>query len=171
MSPSLVATILDTPVGEPWLAAIEEFQTKLLSIKMRSRVKAARDLAELVEGVRIAVCLFGPVMDPISFASFQAATKIRAFFQAHMQPIRTSVSTNMHVLQSSVFLKYTPLYAFLQRHAPSVAQELLRAYIGCAKLYYETGFRRYTRNLGYIKVSTVSTRNCHYTDVNVRFGR
>ncbi|KAG8981966.1 hypothetical protein FRC05_000108 [Tulasnella sp. 425] len=138
MSPELVTTILDTAVGEPWIPVIEEFQQKLQSIKVRSRVKAARDLAELVEGLRIA-----------------AATKIRAFFQAAMQPIRTSISTNMHMLQSSVFLKYAPLYAFLQRHAKSVAQELQRAYIGCAKLYYETGFRRYIRNLGYIKTRTI----------------
>ncbi|KAG9015884.1 hypothetical protein FRB90_004305 [Tulasnella sp. 427] len=138
ISPDLVTTILDTPVAEPWIAVIEEFQQKLQSVKVRSRVKAARDLAELVEGLRIA-----------------AATKIRAFFQAAMQPIRTSISTNMHVLQSSVFLKYAPLYAFLQRHAKTVAQEIQRAYIGCAKLYYETGFRRYTRSLGYIKTRTI----------------
>ncbi|KAG8912034.1 hypothetical protein FRC01_005334, partial [Tulasnella sp. 417] len=138
ISPDLVTTILDTPVSESWIPVIEEFQQKLQSIKVRSRVKAARDLTELVEGLRIA-----------------AATKIRAFFQAAMQPIRTSISTNMHVLQSSVFLKYAPLYAFLQRHAKSVAQELQRAYIGCAKLYYETGFRRYTRSLGYIKARTI----------------
>lgn len=87
----------------------------------------------------------------------QAATKIRSFFQTMMQPIRTNISTNMHVLQTSVFLKYGALYSFLQRHAKPVATELQRAYIGCARLYYETGFRRYTRNLGYIKVcSTIS---------------
>lgn len=60
MSPELVTTILDTAVGEPWIPVIEEFQQKLQSIKVRSRVKAARDLAELVEGLRIAVgVIFG----------------------------------------------------------------------------------------------------------------
>ncbi|KAG9017341.1 hypothetical protein FRB95_013845 [Tulasnella sp. JGI-2019a] len=136
--PTLVTALLDTPVGEPWIALIEDFEQRLQIIKSRSRVKAARDLTELVEGLRIA-----------------AATKIRAFFNAMMQPIRTNISTNMNVLQTSVFLKYAPLYAFLQRQAKPVAQEIQRAYIGCAKLYYETGFRRYTRNLGYIKLRTV----------------
>lgn len=58
----------------------------------------------------------------------------------------------MQVIQTSVLLKYSPLYAFLQRHAPSVAHELQRSYIGAARMYYETGFRRYVRSLGVIKV-------------------
>jgi vacuolar protein sorting-associated protein 52 len=74
------------------------------------------------------------------------------FFLALLQPIRASVTTNMNVLQSSVLLKYQPLFAFLQAHAPNVAVELQRAYAGAARTYYETGFRRYARALGVIKV-------------------
>ena len=59
----------------------------------------------------------------------------------------------MQVVQSSVFLKYRPLYAFLQRQAPNVALEVQKAYISAARTYYETGFRRYMRTLGWIKVS------------------
>lgn len=69
-----------------------------------------------------------------------------------MQPIRTNISTNLQVLQMSVLLKYQPLFAFLQRTSLNVAQELQRAYVGAACLYYETGFRRYTRSLGYVNV-------------------
>ena len=58
----------------------------------------------------------------------------------------------MQVIQTSVLLKYSPLYAFLQRHASNVAHELQRSYIGAARMYYETGFRRYARSLGVIKV-------------------
>jgi hypothetical protein len=58
----------------------------------------------------------------------------------------------MQVLQTSVLLKYSPLYAFLYRQARDVAQEVQRAYVGAARLYYETGFRRYSRSLGYVKV-------------------
>ena len=57
------------------------------------------------------------------------------------------MSTNIHVLQTSVLLKYQPLFAFLQRHAPPVALEVQRAYAGAARTYYETGFRRYARTL------------------------
>jgi len=100
-------------------------------------VKAARDLAEVAEGLRIVT-----------------ATKLRTFFLALLQPIHISVTTNMQVLQTSIFLKYKPLFAFLQRQAPNVAQEFQRAYVGSARTYYETGFRRYSRSLGWIKART-----------------
>jgi hypothetical protein len=58
----------------------------------------------------------------------------------------------MQVLQTSIILKYKPLFAFLQRQAANVAQEVQRAYMGVARTYYETGFRRYSRSLGWIKV-------------------
>lgn len=85
----------------------------------------------------------------------EAATKLRGFFLALFQPIRASVTTNMQVLQTSVLLKYSPLYAFLHRQAHDVALEVQRSYVGAARLYYETGFRRYSRSLGYVKVGTL----------------
>lgn len=63
------------------------------------------------------------------------------------------MSTNMQVIQTSVLLKYRPLFLFLQRKASPVASEVQRAYVGAARVYYETGFRRYVRSLGWIKVS------------------
>ena len=90
----------------------------------------------------------------------QAATKLRAFFLALFQPIRKSVTTNMQVIQTSVLLKYSPLFAFLQRQASDVAQEVQRSYIGAARMYYETGFRRYARSLGFIKVGQLLDAVC-----------
>ncbi|PCH41154.1 Vps52-domain-containing protein [Wolfiporia cocos MD-104 SS10] len=136
--PHLATLILDTPVGEPWIAAIEEFEERLDALQVRVRVKAARDLAEVAEGLRIV-----------------AATKLRTFFLALLQPIRTSMTTNMQVIQTSVFLKYKPLFAFLQRHAANVASEVQRAYVGAARTYFETGFRRYIRSLGYLRARWV----------------
>ncbi|EGO27851.1 hypothetical protein SERLADRAFT_383475, partial [Serpula lacrymans var. lacrymans S7.9] len=135
--PSLATLILDTDVGEPWIPAIDDFERRLDALKARSRVKAARDLAEVAEGLRIV-----------------AATKLRSFFLALLQPVRTNMSANMQVIQTSIFLKYRPLFAFLQRQAVSVAQEVQRAYIGASRTYYETGFRRYIRSLGWIKART-----------------
>ncbi|KAJ7507967.1 vacuolar sorting protein [Mycena galericulata] len=136
--PYLATLILDSDVGESWILSIEEFERRLDTAKGRSRVKAARDLGEVIEGLRIV-----------------AATKLRAFFLALFQPIRSNVTTNMQVMQTSVLLKYKPLFAFLQRQAPNVAQEIQRSYIGAARVYYETGFRRYARSLGWIKSRTV----------------
>ncbi|ESK94403.1 vps52 sac2 family protein [Moniliophthora roreri MCA 2997] len=132
--PSLATTILDTDVSEQWVTVIEEFERHLDMIKGRARVKAARDLTEVAEGLRIV-----------------ASTKLRAFFLALLQPIKNSVTTNMQVLQTSIFLKYRTLFAFLSRQALPVANEVQRAYLGAARTYYETGFRRYIRSLGWIK--------------------
>ena len=60
----------------------------------------------------------------------------------------------MQVIQTSVLLKYRPLYTFLQRRALNVALEFQKSYIAAARVYYETGFRRYTRSLSWIKVKT-----------------
>jgi len=54
--PSLATIVLDTSVGEPWIDAITDFERKLHTSKTRTRVKAARDLGEVVEGLRIVVC-------------------------------------------------------------------------------------------------------------------
>ncbi|EIW82324.1 Vps52-domain-containing protein [Coniophora puteana RWD-64-598 SS2] len=138
--PPLANTLLSTDVGEPWIPAIQNFETRLESLKARSRVKAARDLADVAEGLRIVV-----------------ATKLRAFFLAIFQPIRESATTNMQVMQASVLMKYRPLFAFLQRQAPPVAQEVQRSYAGAVRTYYETGFRRYIRSLGWIKSRSPQT--------------
>ncbi|KAK0555530.1 Vacuolar protein sorting-associated protein 52 [Tilletia horrida] len=82
-----------------------------------------------------------------------AATKIRPALMAPLNSIRSSVTTNLQVLQSSVLLAqhYRPLYAFLARHASRVSIDVQRAYVAAARLYFETGFRRYTRALTTIR--------------------
>ncbi|KAI0251297.1 vacuolar sorting protein [Lactifluus subvellereus] len=138
LPPNLVTTILDTDVGEPWIPVITDFERRLEELKVRGRVRAARDLGEVAEGLRIVV-----------------ATKLRTFFLALLQPIRASMTTNMHIVQTTVFLKYRPLYTFLMRHAANVATEVQKAYVAAARVYYETGFRRYMRSLGWIKARTI----------------
>ena len=62
ISPPLAAIILDTNVGDPWINAIIEFERHLVISKARTRVKAARDLAEVIEGLRIVVSIPSPVI-------------------------------------------------------------------------------------------------------------
>ncbi|EJF61135.1 vacuolar sorting protein [Dichomitus squalens] len=136
--PALATLILDTRVDDDWIPAIVEFERRLETLKLRVRVKAARDLSEVAEGLRIV-----------------AATKLRTFFLAMLEPIRTSMTTNLQMLQSSVWMKYRPLFVFLQRHASNVASEVQRAYVSSVRTFYETGFRRYLRGLGWVKARTV----------------
>ncbi|EJD01401.1 Vps52-domain-containing protein [Fomitiporia mediterranea MF3/22] len=153
IAPSLATTILDTDVDERWLSVIPDFERRLSAVNARKRVKAARDLSEVTEGLRIV-----------------AATKIRVFFLTLLQPVRTSMTTNMQVLQTSVLLKYKTLYEFLQNHAEDVAKEVERSYIIAARVYYETGFRRYIRSLGWIKARTTEKSELiGGSDANVEF--
>lgn len=81
-----------------------------------------------------------------------AASKIRSHLVSPFNLLRTSVTTNLQVLQTSVLLAHhQPLYAFLARQMPRVAIDVQRAYVAAARLYFETGFRRYVRSLGQIR--------------------
>lgn len=55
ISPALATIILDSPVSESWIPAVEDFEHKLNTLNARSRVKAARDLGDLTEGLQIVV--------------------------------------------------------------------------------------------------------------------
>lgn len=78
----------------------------------------------------------------------QAIAKIRPHLLLLFQPIRTSVATTLPILQFSVLLPHQqPLYQFLATHAPRAAVEVQLAYVNAARLYYETAFRRYVREL------------------------
>lgn len=83
----------------------------------------------------------------------KTATKLRAFFLALLNAIKDSVTTNMHMLQSSGFLKYRILFGFLKRRAEAVAKEIQESYIAATRTYYETAFRRYIRSLGWLRVN------------------
>ncbi|KAF8842691.1 Vps52-domain-containing protein [Paxillus ammoniavirescens] len=154
--PALATTILDTEVGELWTPVIADFEKRLDALRARSRVKAARDLGDVVEGLRIV-----------------AAAKLRAFFLALLKPIKNSVTTNMQVLQSSVFLKYYALFGFLKRQAEPVAKEIQESYIVTARTYYETSFRRYIRSLGWLRArvseefETISTMSGQTNDIRI----
>ncbi|KAF9518469.1 hypothetical protein BS47DRAFT_1421010 [Hydnum rufescens UP504] len=151
--PQLALTLLDTPVSDAWIPAVNQLETLLISIPAYSKgksegnnpssiqvkVRAAKDLEGVAEGLRIVVY------------SNQNPNPLLSL----LQPIRTSLTTNLQILQSSLFLnKYLPLYRFLQRNAAAAAEEIKVGYISCAKQYYETGMRRYTRSLGWIRVRT-----------------
>ena len=155
LPPSLIATILDTDVSDTWIPSIGELEQHLDTLQARGRVKAAKDMVELMAQVQLVVCppqVFSQLCSS-HYPPNKATGKIRGFFMAILKPIKSSMTTNMQVIQTSVLLKYRPLYAFLQRRAANVALEFQKSYIAAARVYYETGFRRYTRSLSWIKVN------------------
>jgi hypothetical protein len=97
-------------------------------------VKALREARDVVEACRV-----------------MAVTKIRPLLISTFAPLRSSLSTNMPVLQAVLLKSYRPLFMFLSHHAPRVAIDVQRAYVAAARLYFETGFRRYERSLGKLR--------------------
>ncbi|KAE8268646.1 hypothetical protein A4X09_0g3692 [Tilletia walkeri] len=149
LRPALVNQIFDTEPDPSWPAAIGELENVLVatassfpstssatSTTSPSDMKAVKEARDVAEGCRI-----------------MAASKIRPALLSPLNSIRSSVTTNLQVLQSSILLAqhYRPLYAFLARHASRVSIDIQRAYVAAARLYFETGFRRYTRALTTIR--------------------
>ncbi|EPQ26611.1 uncharacterized protein PFL1_05932 [Pseudozyma flocculosa PF-1] len=108
-------------------------------------VKEAREVAELCKNI--------------------VASKLRAFLLAPYAAIRSSVTTNVQVLQTSILLQHhRPFYAFLARQMPRVAIDVQRTYVAAARLYFETAFRRYARSFGVIKSRWSETAGGLITD-------
>ncbi|KAE8203376.1 hypothetical protein CF328_g1688, partial [Tilletia controversa] len=173
LRPGLVNLIFDTEPDASWPAAIGELENVLAatasafpaslpssssstqngssssSSSAPAEMKAIKEARDVAEGCRV-----------------MAATKIRPALLAPLNSVRSSVTTNLQVLQSSILLAqhYRPLYAFLARQASRVSIDIQRAYVAAARLYFETGFRRYTRAL-----TTIRNRSWGQ-DVNVLMG-
>ncbi|PWN33922.1 uncharacterized protein FA14DRAFT_66301 [Meira miltonrushii] len=103
--------------------------------------KALKEAREVAEGCRL-----------------MAASKIRPLLISTFAPLRSSLSTNLPILQAVLLKSYRPLFMFLSHHAPRVAIDVQRAYVAAARLYFETGFRRYERSLGNLRDREKSKR-------------
>jgi hypothetical protein len=56
LPPSLITTILDTDVSDSWISSIGELEQHLDTLQARGRVKAAKDMVELMAQVQLVVC-------------------------------------------------------------------------------------------------------------------
>ncbi|KAK0538710.1 Vacuolar protein sorting-associated protein 52 [Tilletia horrida] len=179
LRPGLVSQIFDTEPDASWPAAIGELENVLTTTA--SNLPASLPASAAVNGAGASGGSIADGQSATSFADMKAvkeardaaegcrvmaATKIRPALLAPLNSIRSSVTTNLQVLQSSVLLAqhYRPLYAFLARHASRVSIDVQRAYVAAARLYFETGFRRYTRALTAIRNRSVAQ------DVSVLLG-
>jgi hypothetical protein len=110
--------------------ALEETFREDLNSAGITDIKALQEARDVVEGCRV-----------------MAVTKIRPILISTFSPLRSSLSTNLPILQTILLKSYRPLYSFLSHHAPRVAIDVQRSYVAAARLYFETGFRRYERSL------------------------
>ncbi|EST07522.2 Vps52/Sac2 [Kalmanozyma brasiliensis GHG001] len=141
LSPRIVDLFFDTdPEARPdlWLKAVRQLERALDATNPTTLptdtadVPAVREVRTVAEACRNVV-----------------ASKLRSFLITPHAALRSSVTTNLQVIQTSVLLRHhRPLYAFLSRHMPRAAIDVQRSYVGAARLYFETAFRRYARSLG-----------------------
>jgi hypothetical protein len=94
LPPNLVTTILDTDVSEPWIPAMADFERRLEALKGRQRVRAARDLGEVAEGLRIVV---GPKFSSGADASVTQLKMDRHCRQPRSCALFSSLSCNPFV--------------------------------------------------------------------------
>ena len=99
-----------------------------------ANVKSLKEAREVAEGCK-----------------FMAASKLRPLLTSSFAPLRNSLTTNLPVLQSVLLRTHRPLFRFLSQHTPRVAIDVQRAYVASARLYFETGFRRYARSLASVR--------------------
>ncbi|KDE05415.1 hypothetical protein MVLG_04210 [Microbotryum lychnidis-dioicae p1A1 Lamole] len=138
LSPPLIHTIIETPVGDHWIDAIPELDQKLGAIRSGPRIQARKALDEIAEALRVA-----------------AAQKILTHLISLIKPFTTSINSPLSSLQTFVLLPLKPLFDFLRRHAARQAHEFQKAYTNTMRWYYETGFRRYVRTLEKVRVKGV----------------
>ena len=151
LSPRIVELFFETePDSRPelWLKAVKQLERVLdatspsASITLPNGPDAVGTDVKAVQEVRAVAEACKNVV----------ATKLRNYLIAPHSSIKASVTTNLQVLQTSVLLRHhRPLYAFLARQMPRVAIDVQRSYVGSARLYFETAFRRYARSLGVIR--------------------
>ncbi|SCV68569.1 BQ2448_690 [Microbotryum intermedium] len=138
LSPPLIHTIIETPVGDHWIDAITELDQKLGAIRSGPRIQGRKALDDIAEALRVA-----------------AAQKILNHLISLIKPFTTSVTSPLSSLQMFVLLPLKPLFDFLRRHAARQAHEFQKAYTNTMRWYYETGFRRYVRTLEKVRVKGV----------------
>ncbi|PKI85766.1 Vacuolar protein sorting-associated protein 52 [Malassezia vespertilionis] len=136
LPPSVVRTVHTTRTSEDpsaWLDAVQQLEVHL--------EKMHTQFAENT----------GSALDELAAVGEQckrtAIAKIRPYLLGLIEPIKTSVSTTLPILQSSVLLPNQPLYQFLAAHAPRAGAEVQLAYVNAARIYYDAAFRRYVRAL------------------------
>lgn len=62
LPPSLITTILDTDISDVWIPSVGELEQHLDTLQARGRVKAAKDMVELMAQVQLVVCPLASIL-------------------------------------------------------------------------------------------------------------
>ncbi|KAJ2783826.1 Vacuolar protein sorting-associated protein 52 [Coemansia javaensis] len=133
VAPEAVRTICEGEVNEAYQECLIEVNKKIAY--MRVHAKQHRRLRA-----------FGEMQPELERLRLKASARVRGFLLDKIGSLR-ALSTNAHVVQSSVFLKYRFLNHFLiERHAEA-AVEVRDTYIHIMRQYYLDHFEAYRHGL------------------------
>ncbi|KAJ1964007.1 Vacuolar protein sorting-associated protein 52 [Dipsacomyces acuminosporus] len=131
--PEAVRTICDGEVNEKYLECLVEVNKKIAYMrvhgKQNKKLKAFQEIQPELDRLRL-----------------RASSKIREYLLDKINGLR-SLSTNAHIIQNSIFLKYRFFNHFLIERHPEAAVEVRDSYIHVMRQYYLDHFETYQRGL------------------------
>ncbi|GLI77480.1 vacuolar protein sorting-associated protein 52 [Penicillium ochrochloron] len=138
ISPKTVRTIVEGPMDENWVRALNEIDARTTSIEAKasssSGFKAIEDVRPLLVDVKN-----------------KAIERIRDYLVSQIRAMR-SPNINSQIIQQQRLVKFKDLYTYLSNAHPDLAGQIAQAYINTMRWYYTSNFTRYLQALEKIKV-------------------
>ncbi|KAL1971935.1 hypothetical protein VTN31DRAFT_2023 [Thermomyces dupontii] len=151
ISPKAVRAIVDGPIDENWVKALNEVEARSASIeKSSASIKALDDLRPLLADLKT-----------------KAVVRIRDYLVAQIKALR-SPNINAQIIQQQNFLKYKDLYSYLYRAHPTLTEEITQAYVNTMRWYYISHFTRYSQALGKLRLHQSDQNNVLGGDASQR---
>ncbi|CAG7923664.1 unnamed protein product [Penicillium olsonii] len=139
ISPKAVRTIVEGPIDENWVRALNEIDTRTTNIE--AKAAASNNGFKAVEDVR-------PLLTDVKN---KAIERIRDYLVSQIRAMR-SPNINSQIIQQQRLVKFKDLYSYLSKVHPKLAGEISQAYINTMRWYYTSHFTRYLQALDKIKV-------------------
>lgn len=95
----------------------------------------------------------------------KAVERIRDYFAGRIKSLRLA---NVHAgaVQTRDFLRFRPLFAYLAKRQPALAEDIVQAYANSMRYYYGSNFSRYRDTLLRMRIETVEQRSALGEDVS-----
>lgn len=157
ISPKAVRTIVEGPIDENWVRALNEIDTRTSNIEAKAAAsnngfKAVEDVRPLLTDVKnkVRIPIYFVLTGP-RLTSAQAVERIRDYLVSQIRAMR-SPNINSQIIQQQRLVKFKDLYSYLSKAHPKLAGEISQAYINTMRWYYTSHFTRYLQALDKVKV-------------------
>ncbi|KAK3398662.1 Sac2 family-domain-containing protein [Sordaria brevicollis] len=140
VSPLVITTIAEGHIDETWVKVLAEVDKRATAHKKNAQQPQSKALADV-----------GPLLEKLIL---KAIERIRDFLVAQIKALR-SPHINAQIIQQQNFIRFKDLFAFLQKHQPTLAGEICQAYMNTMRWYYLNQFTRYKQSLDKLKLHII----------------